>query len=69
MNHINVYILIMFQFGNCGSLEQHGFVRNKSWRIEENPPPLHLKDHSLGKSFADLLFRPAEEDMKSWPNR
>ncbi|KAI3449242.1 hypothetical protein Pfo_005907 [Paulownia fortunei] len=54
------------QFGNCGPLEQHGFLRNKIWTIEENPPPLHPND-SLGKSFVDLLLRPVEEDMKCWP--
>lgn len=57
----------MLQFGNCGLLEKHGFVRNKIWTIEKNPPPLHPKD-SLGKSFVDLLLKPAEEDMKCWPN-
>ncbi|OMO64352.1 Aldose 1-/Glucose-6-phosphate 1-epimerase [Corchorus capsularis] len=55
------------QFGNCGSLEQHGFARNKIWTIDENSPPLSLKD-SQGKSFIDLLFKPSEEDLKCWPH-
>ncbi|KAF5937135.1 hypothetical protein HYC85_024641 [Camellia sinensis] len=54
------------QFGNCGSLEQHGFARNKIWSIDENPPPLHPND-SLGKSLVDLLLKPSDEDLKCWP--
>ncbi|XP_059651296.1 putative glucose-6-phosphate 1-epimerase [Cornus florida] len=61
-------ILVCFpQFGNCDSLEQHGFARNKIWTIDDNPPPLHPND-SLGKSFIDLLLKPSEEDMKCWPH-
>ncbi|KAK6159634.1 hypothetical protein DH2020_006948 [Rehmannia glutinosa] len=55
------------QFGNCGSLEQNGFARNKIWTIENDPPPLRPND-SLGKSFVDLLLKPAEEDLKCWPH-
>ncbi|CAM8981506.1 unnamed protein product [Rhodiola kirilowii] len=55
------------QFGNCGSLEQHGFARNKLWKIDENPPPLPLSD-SQGKSFVDLILKPSEEDLKFWPH-
>ncbi|KAH7863677.1 hypothetical protein Vadar_020638 [Vaccinium darrowii] len=55
------------QFGNCGSLEQHGFVRNKIWTIDQNPPPLHPND-SLGKSFVDLVLKLSEEDLKCWPH-
>ncbi|KAJ6334610.1 hypothetical protein OIU76_007946 [Salix suchowensis] len=54
------------QFGNCGSLEQHGFARSKIWTVDDNPPPLHPND-SHGKSFIDLLLKPSEEDLKSWP--
>ncbi|GFP91948.1 putative glucose-6-phosphate 1-epimerase [Phtheirospermum japonicum] len=55
------------QFGNCGSIDQHGFARNKIWTVEDDPPPLHAND-SLGKSFVDLLLKPAEEDLKCWPH-
>ncbi|XP_021280839.1 putative glucose-6-phosphate 1-epimerase isoform X1 [Herrania umbratica] len=55
------------QFGYCGSLEQHGFARNKIWTIDENPPPLSPSD-SHGKSFIDLLLKPSEEDLKCWPH-
>ncbi|GKU87992.1 hypothetical protein SLEP1_g2310 [Rubroshorea leprosula] len=55
------------QFGNCGSLEHHGFARNRNWTIDENPPPLHPND-SHGKSIVDLLLKPSEEDLKFWPH-
>ncbi|GFZ01298.1 Galactose mutarotase-like superfamily protein [Actinidia rufa] len=55
------------QFGNRGSLEQHGFARNKIWVIDDNPPPLHPND-SDGKSYIDLLLKPSQEDLKVWPH-
>ncbi|XP_076925002.1 putative glucose-6-phosphate 1-epimerase [Bidens hawaiensis] len=55
------------QFGSCGSLEQHGFARNKIWTVDENPPSLPAKDSS-GKSFVDLLLKPTDEDLKCWPH-
>ncbi|PRQ58375.1 putative glucose-6-phosphate 1-epimerase [Rosa chinensis] len=55
------------QFGNCGSLELHGFARNKLWAIDDNPPVLRPND-SQGKSFVDLLLKPSEEDLKFWPH-
>lgn len=62
------FIPMLVKFGNCGSLEQHGFARNKLWTIDENPPPLPPND-SHGKSFVDLLLKPSEEDLKGWPHR
>lgn len=59
---------MLVKFGNCGSLEQHGFARNKLWMIDENPPPLPPND-SRGKSFIDLLLKPSDEDMKGWAHR
>ncbi|KAJ8768480.1 hypothetical protein K2173_022569 [Erythroxylum novogranatense] len=55
------------QFGNRGSLEQHGFARKKIWVFDENPPPLHRQD-SNGKTFVDLLLKPSEDDLKIWPH-
>ncbi|MED6193348.1 hypothetical protein PIB30_018500 [Stylosanthes scabra] len=55
------------QFGTCGSLELHGFARNRMWFIDDNPPPLPAND-SIGKSFVDLLLKSSEEDMKCWPH-
>ncbi|XP_044502369.1 putative glucose-6-phosphate 1-epimerase isoform X2 [Mangifera indica] len=55
------------QFGNCGSLEQHGFARNKIWTIEEITPPLQPNDFNR-KGCVDLLLKPSEEDLKCWPH-
>ncbi|KAK6783399.1 hypothetical protein RDI58_021196 [Solanum bulbocastanum] len=55
------------QFGNRGSLEQHGFARNKMWVTDDNPPPLHPND-SNGKTFTDLLLKSSDEDLKIWPH-
>ncbi|KAK8554533.1 hypothetical protein V6N13_093516 [Hibiscus sabdariffa] len=56
------------QFGNCGSLDQHGFARSKIWTIDDDPPPLNPDDFH-GKSFIDLLLKPSDEDLKCWPHR
>nr|XP_011466989.1 PREDICTED: putative glucose-6-phosphate 1-epimerase isoform X3 [Fragaria vesca subsp. vesca] len=55
------------QFGNLGSLEQHGFARNRFWSIDQDPPP-HPPD-SGNKAFIDLILRTSEEDLKIWPHR
>ncbi|KAJ8534815.1 hypothetical protein K7X08_016543 [Anisodus acutangulus] len=55
------------QYGNGGSVEQHGFARNKIWTIEEYPPSLKSFD-TQGKSFIDLLLKPSEDDLKFWPH-
>ncbi|KAL2490298.1 Galactose mutarotase-like superfamily protein [Abeliophyllum distichum] len=55
------------KFGNSCSLEQNGFAKNKIWTVEHNPLPFHPND-SHGKSFIDLLLKPAEEDLKYWPH-
>ncbi|VFQ67995.1 unnamed protein product [Cuscuta campestris] len=56
------------QFGNCGSLEDHGFARNRMWVIDDtNPPPLQSND-SNGKTFIDLLFKLSKDDLKVWPH-
>ncbi|KAI9174696.1 hypothetical protein LWI28_021375 [Acer negundo] len=57
------------QFGNQGSVQKHGFARNKIWVIDGDPPPLHHHpSDSLGKACVDLLLKPSEEDLKIWPH-
>ncbi|GFP86688.1 putative glucose-6-phosphate 1-epimerase [Phtheirospermum japonicum] len=55
------------QFGNRGSLEQHGFARNKMWVVDENPPPLQSVDSSI-KAFIDLIHKSSDDDLKIWPH-
>ncbi|XP_050259487.1 putative glucose-6-phosphate 1-epimerase [Quercus robur] len=52
------------QFSNIGSLEQHGFARNRLWAIDADPPPFSTTSSS--KTFVDLILKPSEEDMKIW---
>jgi len=55
------------QFSNHGSLEQHGFARNRFWSIEKDPPP--FPTNSSSKAFVDLILKPSEDDLKIWPHR
>ncbi|KAL0329989.1 UNVERIFIED_CONTAM: putative glucose-6-phosphate 1-epimerase [Sesamum radiatum] len=55
------------QFGNRGSLEQHGFARNRMWVVDENPPPIQSFDSSC-RTFIDLLLKSSDEDLKHWPH-
>lgn len=57
----------IMQFGNHGSLEQHGFARNRFWSIDVDPPPFPTNTSS--RAFIDLILKPSEEDMKIWPYR
>lgn len=52
------------QFGSHGSLEQHGFARNRVWSVDPNPPP----SNNSNKAFIDLILKPTEEDLKIWPH-
>ncbi|KAI4318340.1 hypothetical protein MLD38_032061 [Melastoma candidum] len=57
------------QFGNRGSLEQHGFARNKIWLVDDSPPSMNQNDsHSPNNACIDLLLRPSEDDLKLWPH-
>ncbi|XWS18743.1 hypothetical protein CRYUN_Cryun32bG0071000 [Craigia yunnanensis] len=61
-------ILICFpQFGNIGSLEQHGFARNRVWSVDPDPPP--FPSNTSHRAFVDLILRHSEEDVKIWPHR
>lgn len=55
------------QFSNLGSIEQHGFARNRFWSIDQNPAPLptNLDD----QAFVDLILKLVDEDVaKMWSN-
>ncbi|XP_030456276.2 putative glucose-6-phosphate 1-epimerase [Syzygium oleosum] len=54
------------QFSNHGSLEQHGFARNRLWSIDNDPAP--LPTNSTSKAYVDLIFKPSDEDLKIWPH-
>ncbi|MFS7999132.1 putative aldose 1-/Glucose-6-phosphate 1-epimerase, galactose mutarotase-like domain superfamily [Helianthus anomalus] len=62
---INCHLCIL-QFANFGTLEQHGFARNRLWLLDDDPSPL---TPSNNQSTADLLLKSTEEDLKTWPYR
>ncbi|MCO5606822.1 hypothetical protein L7F22_061025 [Adiantum nelumboides] len=53
------------QFSNLGSLEAHGFARNRFWTIDPNPPPPPVNGIT---TYIDLILKPSELDMKIWPH-
>ncbi|XP_047316911.1 putative glucose-6-phosphate 1-epimerase [Impatiens glandulifera] len=55
------------QFSNLGPLEAHGFARNKIW--VEDPDPQPFPTSSTNKAFIDLILKPSDEDVKTWPHR
>ncbi|KAI4377223.1 hypothetical protein MLD38_014888 [Melastoma candidum] len=55
------------QFSNVGTLEQHGFARNRIWAIDTDPPP--LPTNSTSKAYVNLILKPSDEDLKIWPHR
>lgn len=57
-------ILLSMQFGNLGSLEQHGFARNRMWSLDDDPSPLPPANN---QSSVDLILKSTEEDLKTWP--
>ncbi|WCJ21158.1 Galactose mutarotase-like superfamily protein [Euphorbia peplus] len=52
------------QFGNLGSLEQHGFARNRLWSLDNDPSPLPTANN---QASVDLILKSTEEDLKTWP--
>lgn len=58
-------ILVCFpQVGNFGSLEQHGFARNRMWSLDGSPTPLPPANNH---STVDLILKSTDEDHKTWP--
>ncbi|XP_021889189.1 putative glucose-6-phosphate 1-epimerase [Carica papaya] len=55
------------QFGSQGSLERHGFARDRFWSVDPDPPP--FPTNSANKAFIDLILKHSEEDVKVWPHR
>jgi glucose-6-phosphate 1-epimerase len=57
------------QFGGFGSLEQHGFARNRMWSIDTNPPPPpSVPVTGISKPYADLILKPSDDELKIWPH-
>lgn len=54
------------QFGSFGSLERHGFARNRVWSLDDSPSPL---PPAKSQSTVDLILKSTEEDLKIWPHR
>ncbi|XP_059284714.1 putative glucose-6-phosphate 1-epimerase [Lycium ferocissimum] len=54
------------QFGIFGSLERHGFARNRVWSLDDSPSPLPAAN---SQSTVDLILKSTEEDLKTWPHR
>ncbi|EFJ24374.1 hypothetical protein SELMODRAFT_267799 [Selaginella moellendorffii] len=58
------------QFSNLGTLEQHGFARNRVWAIDTDPPPI-LNSSGSGScssnknSTVDLILKSSED---AWPH-
>ena len=55
------------QFSDFGSLEKHGFARNRMWSIDTNPPP--PTTNSPSRAAIDLILKPSKEDLKIFPHR
>lgn len=55
------------QFGGLGTLEQHGFARNRLWSIDPNPPP-PVSPTGPSKPYTDLILKPSEDELKIWPH-
>lgn len=65
--HLSLKLSPFLQFASHGSLESHGFARNRFWSIDTDPPA--FPTNSSSKAYIDLILRPSEEDLKIWPHR
>lgn len=54
------------QFGNMGSLEQHGFARNRLWELDSSPSPT---SPNKSQSSVDIILRSTDDDLKMWSRR
>ncbi|CAN6984444.1 unnamed protein product, partial [Brassica rapa subsp. trilocularis] len=55
------------QYANTGPLTSHGFVRQRFWKIDANPPP--LSSHPSSTAHIDLILKSSEADLKIWPHK
>lgn len=55
----------VIQFSNLGTLEAHGFARNRFWKVDTNPSLAPTSSNA----YVDLLLTPSEEDIKLWSYR
>jgi glucose-6-phosphate 1-epimerase len=55
------------QFGYSGTLERHGFARNRIWALDDEHPPINHNDNA-SKVSVDLILKPSEDDLKCWPH-
>lgn len=60
-------MILNMQFSNLGPLEPHGFLRNRFWSIDHDPPPFATT--SSNKAVVDLILKYSDEDFKIWPHR
>ncbi|XP_051114613.1 putative glucose-6-phosphate 1-epimerase [Andrographis paniculata] len=54
------------QFSHFGSLEQHGFARNRLWSVDDSPSSL---PPATNQSTVDIILKSTDEDLKTWPHR
>ncbi|XP_027347699.1 putative glucose-6-phosphate 1-epimerase [Abrus precatorius] len=52
------------EFGNTGSLEQHGSARNRLWSLDRDPSPLPPSDNQCS---VDLILKSTGVDLKTRP--
>lgn len=55
------------QYASTGPLPSHGFVRQRFWEIDTNPP--HLPSHRSSGAHVDLILKASEADLKIWPHK
>ncbi|KAL0408565.1 UNVERIFIED_CONTAM: putative glucose-6-phosphate 1-epimerase [Sesamum radiatum] len=54
------------QAGSLGPFEQHEYLRNRLWSLEENPRD---QAHNRSQTSANLVLKPFDKDSKIWPCR
>ncbi|KAH0941911.1 hypothetical protein HID58_001548 [Brassica napus] len=60
-------LVMSSKYANTGPLPSHGFVRQRFWEIDTNPP--QLPSNSYYKAWVDLILRSSQDDLKIWPHK